>query len=359
MNKSHLMGAVCASFFSAGLSSAAYSATLSFATSTLDNYLLVSQTSLDNSLDINSSLEIGAYSSSYPGSPTAITSPGVSPIVGITYDGNVAITDTSGTVTMQDINVYADTGIECASSYNNCTDSGAKFSTTAYDDASGGTGLTPIGEGNGVTGNVDFTGLNTEISDAATAIGAYTTFDQLISTDGGTIDTDTVITLTSGLNIIGFGDTSGGSLSPLSGSDVSLDTANLIFQGASDATAIIILPDDSNFISSNGNLLIGDGGVGLNNVLLASLTNDNDTHFSFSNSIINGVALYDLGGGDGIVNFSNVGGCTQVVGDKLTFNNVSLSQCGFSSTVVPIPAAAWLFSSGLIGLVGIARRKKA
>jgi hypothetical protein len=29
------------------------------------------------------------------------------------------------------------------------------------------------------------------------------------------------------------------------------------------------------------------------------------------------------------------------------------------STVVPIPAAAWLFGSGLIGLVGIARRKKA
>jgi hypothetical protein len=30
-----------------------------------------------------------------------------------------------------------------------------------------------------------------------------------------------------------------------------------------------------------------------------------------------------------------------------------------NSTVVPIPAAAWLFGSGLIGLIGIARRKKA
>ena len=28
------------------------------------------------------------------------------------------------------------------------------------------------------------------------------------------------------------------------------------------------------------------------------------------------------------------------------------------STVVPIPAATWLFGSGLIGLIGIARRKK-
>ena len=30
----------------------------------------------------------------------------------------------------------------------------------------------------------------------------------------------------------------------------------------------------------------------------------------------------------------------------------------FVSTVVPIPAAIWLFGSGLIGLVGFARRKK-
>ena len=31
----------------------------------------------------------------------------------------------------------------------------------------------------------------------------------------------------------------------------------------------------------------------------------------------------------------------------------------FSITAVPVPAAVWLFGSGLIGLVGIARRKKA
>ena len=31
----------------------------------------------------------------------------------------------------------------------------------------------------------------------------------------------------------------------------------------------------------------------------------------------------------------------------------------FASTVVPVPAAVWLFGSGLIGLIGVARRKKA
>jgi len=30
-----------------------------------------------------------------------------------------------------------------------------------------------------------------------------------------------------------------------------------------------------------------------------------------------------------------------------------------AGTVVPVPAAVWLFGSGLLGLIGIARRNKA
>ena len=39
----------------------------------------------------------------------------------------------------------------------------------------------------------------------------------------------------------------------------------------------------------------------------------------------------------------------------------SLGQYGIeiSQVVVPVPAAVWLFGSGLLGLIGIARRKKA
>ena len=37
----------------------------------------------------------------------------------------------------------------------------------------------------------------------------------------------------------------------------------------------------------------------------------------------------------------------------------SFSIDSFSTSVVPIPAAVWLFGSGLIGLVGVARHKKA
>jgi hypothetical protein len=38
---------------------------------------------------------------------------------------------------------------------------------------------------------------------------------------------------------------------------------------------------------------------------------------------------------------------------------VKLDNISYTSTVVPVPAAVWLFGSGLLGLVGIARRKKA
>jgi len=39
--------------------------------------------------------------------------------------------------------------------------------------------------------------------------------------------------------------------------------------------------------------------------------------------------------------------------------NSTVGMSGFvQQVVVPIPAAVWLFGSGLLGLVGIARRKK-
>jgi len=56
----------------------------------------------------------------------------------------------------------------------------------------------------------------------------------------------------------------------------------------------------------------------------------------------------------------DAGGIRNGFGDA--FNTLSMSfsdDTGISSTMVPIPAAVWLFGSGLLGLVGIARRKKA
>jgi hypothetical protein len=45
--------------------------------------------------------------------------------------------------------------------------------------------------------------------------------------------------------------------------------------------------------------------------------------------------------------------------DLFDAERVSVTNASFAQfTVVPVPAAVWLFGSGLLGLVGIARRKE-
>jgi len=60
----------------------------------------------------------------------------------------------------------------------------------------------------------------------------------------------------------------------------------------------------------------------------------------------------ELGGNHGLIQTQGLTGV-----DPLQSANFSIDS--FSMTVVPIPSAVWLFGSGLIGLIGMARRKKA
>ena len=71
--------------------------------------------------------------------------------------------------------------------------------------------------------------------------------------------------------------------------------------------------------------------------------------------------LYDNNGI--IYAIDDVGGTPTLVNGDYPLTNVLLNTtnndgAAYAGPVVPIPAAIWLFGSGLIGLVGIARRKK-
>ncbi len=46
-------------------------------------------------------------------------------------------------------------------------------------------------------------------------------------------------------------------------------------------------------------------------------------------------------------------------GFAVDFNNAAFSGLADTGTVVPVPAAVWLFGSGLLGLIGFARRRSA
>jgi len=59
------------------------------------------------------------------------------------------------------------------------------------------------------------------------------------------------------------------------------------------------------------------------------------------------------------VNGGTVGALTSLGSTQgFTYNDYVRGQFHAFETVVPVPAAAWLFGSGLLGLVGMARRKK-
>ncbi len=57
--------------------------------------------------------------------------------------------------------------------------------------------------------------------------------------------------------------------------------------------------------------------------------------------------------GAGILDFSNTAALTLDLPPGVTFT----SESGVFLTAVPVPAAVWLFGSGLLGLIGIARRR--
>lgn len=71
------------------------------------------------------------------------------------------------------------------------------------------------------------------------------------------------------------------------------------------------------------------------------------------------------GTGMAIADFDNTAGITglQVFAldgvTPLEFSYETVDFTLYNPTVVPVPAAVWLFGSGLLGLIGIARRKKA
>ena len=245
--------------------------------------------------------------------------------IGIGGEGNIAITSSDGVFNLQDVGVFADPniGIQTAQSlpasdagtsnsfFNDPNEYPNTFDTLVSDgnkiDANGAGAFTAEQttridlDGTpgsvGVNDSFDFTSLLAELFGP---IGAKMTIPGLGATafldvstgigigpsPGEIKNIDHTILLLPGLNVIDV--VTGG------GIDFKLDYANLVIQGGENDFAIIRIPDDANFLVSNSNILIGDGGIGLNNVVFYTDREDNASHFGFSNTVINGVAFWSL-----------------------------------------------------------------
>lgn len=323
--------------------------------------------------------------------------------------GNIAITHDSGVIHLSDVGVYADReiGIRCAQSVAGCAYAG--ISNSYFNDPweypnsftpgpglpgtnnVGGSGVKAdpghpshlISAGNGypgMTGGVDFDPLLAELAAAAnlisnpsllattatlhlpdgylkkeldtfTVTGSITVNDiphNNISGDPFEKYGNTIINLAPGLNVIDINTYA---------KDFVLENSNLVIQGGKDSFAIFRFVHDVNFKISQANILVGDGGIGLNNVLFYSDRPDSNQHFDFSKTVLNGVAFWTLAGRGGQINIDNAQGCVQLVADEINLNDVRFNRCAFGTTQVPEPGTLLLFAPLLLALAALRRRK--
>lgn len=125
--------------------------------------------------------------------------------------------------------------------------------------------------------------------------------------------------------------------------------------------------DDSTLSGSGTESIIFDGVTNFLNVdlNLKSFTQADDDRFGtgFPKLIFVGGAFSAL---DFSTSFDTNGffdsfpasGVTDFEGEDDNFNIIEGVWTGFETSPVPVPATVWLFGSGLLGLVGVARRKR-
>ncbi|HKJ09761.1 MAG TPA: flocculation-associated PEP-CTERM protein PepA [Gammaproteobacteria bacterium] len=122
---------------------------------------------------------------------------------------------------------------------------------------------------------------------------------------------------------------------------------------------------DSGFTSGNpilsGTIVGGSGTFGPSNLGVTSLdfkVDNYDKNIFSPNTIAGGNSVFTLQLGGGASTSSFLSGITSVGGHTVSPGDLTLGADGnLALTAVPVPAAVWLFSSGLIGLVGVARRR--
>lgn len=292
-------------------------------------------------------------------------------------DGNGATTGSMGTLTP----AKGSRGFDCAGPRTICNGgvSGNSVpSSSDYNLSATGTSVTP--EILGIDGANDAMYYNVDLADVATSIETTRNLflDISATLQGNSVGTtgyDVVLrqdlTEFSGTKAFDFTAQDDGFfvLDLKTSADKWELSSNTLSFDVNPEQYVVLLLDSGKEFSMTSSALFETGGDQLNNIaVFVDGVPDQKQSFSIQSSMWNGVSFYDFDNDKSrnLTYISSSVGCGHFVNDHIQTTESSFTQCAFdlkdptdpNPTVIPIPAAAWLFGSALMGMVGIGVRRR-
>ncbi len=279
------------------------------------------------------------------GSETTTPTGAASVFEGIDWSGNVAVTSQQGRFSMSDIDLFADIGVQCATSRKKKCRQSVQNTNHFADGETNSSGLVDKNVGISL---FDSAPLLDELSNWKSFINDLTaefTITENIENQNGkdgsgpfVTDLDLLDTDNDGLVVIDINIDNGNS-------DFLVNNSDWILQGSQDKQAIFRIQGESNFNLSQSSILLGDRGIGTDNSTdvnrlgaifvksdsQAEGTDSGDAVFNFDNVVLNGIGLWDLvtvgDQGKTEININNGQGCGQFISSTINFNDVRWNKC--------------------------------
>ena len=259
---------------------------------------------------------------------------------GTDWSGEVALTSSGGKTDSSNSLVFADIGIQSASSdpLGGSVSSSYHFDLTENAPCSN---ADPLVLGDGATANNNFTPLLTQLTAwktyitglaAEVTINNYSAWTNNAASNGnGGLRTnyDSNDTNGDGIVVINLADT---------GNDFSVNNTDWVINGSGSKLIIFRLTGGRNMVMSNASITLGDSGIangGMGVIFYTSYkgSGNTDAVFSGSNLIASGVGFWDLnvvgqGGSTGTnIVINNGQGCAQFISQKVNFQNNRWNRC--------------------------------
>lgn len=310
------------------------------------------------------------------------------------YSGNVAITHSSGKAQTENSDYFATMGIQCAGGYNSCFgDNGDKNNDSWIQPDKTVVKIGKQSSGDGVTANVDFSDLLSEMSQWRTYLdnltsgiaitnfysGPSTNLQSYNNKSGNpgtlTIDLDSLTANSDNIVVIDIDVTS---------SDFEFTNSDVILHTDEDRLAVFRVIGEKTVKFNNSSIMIGEDCALEPTVVDGCLVDElgaifhrykswgNNTvtgeSYNLSNAILGGIGLWDFGDQNGnysdknYINISNAQGCAQFISGYVDVDNARFNRCALGTPDtpdVPVPApAGWMFFLAGLGFIAWNRIKK-